>query len=242
MLGLPAVSNTMAAAGSLYCPVLMYHYISDPPEDADRYRRDLSVSPAQFAAHLDTLLEQGFTAISPALLHTALAEGADLLPDKPVILTFDDGYADAYASAFPLLAERGMTGTFFIVSGFMDQPGYLSWAQAGEMLGAGMAIESHSATHPDLTTLGQDALAVEVEESAAAIERTLGVRPQTFCYPLGRWSRRVVAALQNSGYLGAFTTRDGTLHTTARRYQMPRLRVRGRYTARTIDWLVNRRV
>ncbi len=231
----------MAAAGSVYCPVLMYHYIGDPPHDADRYRRDLSVSPAQFATHLDTLLAQGFTAISPALLHAALAEEA-ALPDKPVILTFDDGYADAYTNAFPLLAEREMTGTFFIVSSFMDQPGYLTWAQAAEMLGANMSIESHSVTHPDLTSLSQDTLAFEIEESAVAIERTLGVRPQTFCYPLGRWSRRAITALQDSGYLGAFTTRDGTLHTATRRYQMPRLRVRGRYTARTIDWLVNRRI
>ena len=82
----------------------MYHYLSDPPPRADRYRRDLSVSPAQFEEQLAYLKADGYQAISlyDLLYHLTLGWP---LPEHPIIITFDDGYRDNYTSAFPLCAS-----------------------------------------------------------------------------------------------------------------------------------------
>ncbi len=116
----------LIAAGSLYAddtsrdetrrrirvPILMYHYVSVPPPDADIYRLDLSVTPQQFAQHIAWLAQNGFTSISLDDLYRALTDGYPL-PPKPVILTFDDGYADAYTNAFPVLQTVRHDGDVF---------------------------------------------------------------------------------------------------------------------------------
>lgn len=230
-----------AASARLCCPILMYHYVSEVPAGADALRRDLTVTPARFAEHLDYLAGGGFTAVTLAYLASAL-RGEVALPAKPIVLTFDDGYDDAFANAYPALAERGMTGVFFVVSGFMEQAGYLSWAQAAEMKQSGMEIGSHSATHLNLTNLGHDALMAEIDGAAVAIEEALGERPASFCYPLGRYNTDVVNAVRETGHLAAVTTADGTLHSAASLYRLRRVRVRGRTSANGLAWLVNRQV
>lgn len=231
----------LAAPIRLYCPILMYHYISEVPAGADALRRDLTVTPARFAEHLDYLTGEGFTTVTLTHLASAL-RGETTLPPKPAVLTFDDGYDDAFANAYPALTQRGMTGVFFVVSGFMEQAGYLSWAQAAEMKQAGMEIGSHSATHPNLTELGYDALMAEVEGAATAIEQALGERPASFCYPLGRYNADVINAVRQTGHLAAVTTADGTLHSAATLYRLRRVRVRGRTSVSGLAWLVSRQI
>ena len=133
----------------------MYHYISDPPSDADDYRLNLSVSPDVFAAHLAYLQSEGYTSIDLYHLLDSLTWGRSL-PAKPVVITIDDGYRDAYENAFPLLKEFGFSATFFILTDPIDQnlENYLTWEQVEEMSAAGMVFEPHSKTHPDLR--GQD--------------------------------------------------------------------------------------
>lgn len=93
----------------------MYHYVSTPPDDADIYRRDLSTEPEMFRQQMAYLAENGFTPIDFYDLSLAIVNKSTL-PDKPVILTFDDGYLDNYQNAFPVLQEYGFTGTFFIIT------------------------------------------------------------------------------------------------------------------------------
>ena len=98
---------------ALKVPILMYHYISVPPPGSDRTRRDLSVGPDIFRAHLITLREQGFTSITLSQLLYALQQGTPL-PERPIVLTFDDGYRDHYSHAYPILRQEGFVGTFFV--------------------------------------------------------------------------------------------------------------------------------
>ncbi len=221
-------------------PILMYHYISVPPPDADIYRLDLSVAPERFAEQLFWLRENGYTAITLDALYEALARGAPL-PPQPVILTFDDGYADAYDHAFRLLQEFGMSGTFFVVTDWLDgaRTGYLTWAQAREMAAEGMAIESHSRTHPDLTN-GCDAecLAHQIAGSLEAIEAATGKRPRFFCYPGGRYDDAVLDVLESAGVLAAVTTQAGTRHTSDALLELRRVRVRGTTALSEFAWLV----
>jgi hypothetical protein len=132
-------------------PILMYHYVSYLPSDADEYRRDLTITPDMFLAHLAYLKQQGYETISLYQLDEALVNGTPI-PPKPVILSFDDGYIDHYVNVFPALKAYGFTGTFFVITGLADanRPDYLNWRQIREMADAGMSMESHTKDHVDL--------------------------------------------------------------------------------------------
>ena len=221
-------------------PVLMYHYVSVPPPDADKYRLDLSVTPDQFAAQLVWLRANGYTTITLDDLYAALMHGARL-PPRPVILTFDDGYADAYDHAFPLLQAFGMVGTFFVITDTLDgeQPGYLTWDQAREMAAAGMAIQSHTRSHPTLNDgCDYDCLVWQILGSVETIEAEIGQRPHFFCYPGGRYDDAVLTMLDQVGIVAAVTTQSGTLHTSDRPLELKRARMRGTTTITTLAWMM----
>lgn len=222
-------------------PILMYHYVSTPPEDADHYRKDLSVTPDQFAAQLAWLRDNGYTAVTLDAVFAALERGSPL-PPRPVVLTFDDGYADAYANAFRLLKQFGMAGTFFVVTEWIDRgtPGYLTWAQIREMAAGGMSIQSHSRTHPDLTDgCDHDCLVYQILGSVQTIEAETGVRPRFFCYPSGRYNAAVQTVLAQVGIVGAVTTEGGTRHVNDDPLALARVRVRHTTTLEDFAWLVS---
>jgi peptidoglycan/xylan/chitin deacetylase (PgdA/CDA1 family) len=224
----------------LRVPILMYHYVSTPPDDADRYRLDLSVTPDQFAAQLRWLRDHGYTAVSLDDVYNALHAGTPL-PPRPVVLTFDDGYADAYHHAYRLLRQFGMTGTFFVVTEWIDQnrPGYLTWDQAREMAAAGMSIQSHSRTHPDLSRgCDYDCLVYQILGSVETIEAEIGVRPRFFCYPGGRYNADILTVLEQVGIVAAVTTQGGTLHVSDRPLELARVRVRGTTQLGDFAWMV----
>jgi peptidoglycan/xylan/chitin deacetylase (PgdA/CDA1 family) len=212
-------------------PILMYHYLSTPPADADTYRKDLSVSPELFAAHLDRLQAEGYTVISLYDLLAHLALGAPL-PEKPVAITFDDGYRDNYENALPLLQERGMTATFFVVTDFMDEgrPEYLTWDMAREMRAAGMFIESHGRNHVSLEGKETDYLVWQALGSAETLEYELGVRPRFVSYPAGEYDGAVMELFHGANYWAGLTTRQGDTHSLHNVFELPRVRVRGTTT------------
>jgi peptidoglycan/xylan/chitin deacetylase (PgdA/CDA1 family) len=222
-------------------PILMYHYVSAPPLDADIYRVDLSVTPQQFAQHIAWLAQNGFTAISLDDLVLALTKGYPL-PPKAVILTFDDGYEDAYTNAFPVLKQYGMTATFFVVTEWIDthQPGYLTWDQAREMAAAGMSIQSHTRSHQYLTDgCDYDCQVYQILGSVETIEAEIGIRPRFFCYPGGRYDDAVLPILEQVGIAAAVTTEAGTLHVSDRLLELKRARMRGTTTVYDLAWMVN---
>ena len=224
-------------------PILMYHYLSEPPADADIYRRDLSVSPALFAQHLERLQDEGYTTIRLDDLILNLTQGTPL-PDKPVIITFDDGYRDNYLNAFPLLKERGMTATFFVVSDFIDkrQPEYLSWDMVREMYAGGMAIESHGRNHVSLDGRDTDYLIWQALGSLETIEFELGVRPRFISYPAGDYDENTIQIFQSANYWAGLTTKQGATHHSDDLFELRRVRVRGTTSADdligllTLDW------
>lgn len=213
---------------TLRVPLLMYHYLSTPPADADIYRRDLSVSPELFAAHLDRLLAEGYTVVSLYAVIDALQRGAPL-PPKPVVITFDDGYRDNYENAFPLLRERGMPATIFVVTDFIDEqrPEYLTWEMAREMLPAGISIESHGRNHFGLAGQGDDYLVWQALGSLETIEHELGVRPRFVSYPAGEYDQRTIDIFHSAHYWAAVTTTQGATLNSAQPFELPRIRVRG---------------
>lgn len=209
-------------------PILMYHYVSDPPAGADAYRLDLSVDPQQFEAQLAHLQAAGYESITLGDLVRHLAAG-EPLPPRPVVLTFDDGYVDNYLYAFPLLRQYGFRGTFFVVTRFLDEgrPGYLSWEQAGLMQAAGMDIEAHGVSHESLRRQSHEYLEREILGSRQAIEAHLQKPVRFFAYPFGHYDQQAIEVLRAGGYWGAVTTEAGVLHSSAAPFTLKRVRVHG---------------
>jgi len=209
-------------------PILMYHYVSELPLDADVYRRDLTVPPDRFEGQLRYLDEAGYNPITLTDLFLYLTE-AYPLPERPVILTFDDGYRDAYEVVFPKLLAHGFTGTFFVLAtpAHFESDAYLTWSEMAEMSRAGMDIQAHGRDHVDLRDRSYDFLVYQVLGIKEAIDYHIGLEPRFFCYPSGRWDADVVEVLESAGYWGAVTTEWGRTQSYEDRFVMPRLRVHG---------------
>ncbi|MDX1995216.1 MAG: polysaccharide deacetylase family protein [bacterium] len=221
-------------------PVLMYHYVSPLPPQADDVRIGLTVSPETFRTHLLYLQAEGYTTISLYDLHTALLTG-EPLPPKPIVLTFDDGHIDHYVTVFPLLREFGFTGTFFIITGRADagDPAYVSWAQIAEMAAAGMSMEAHTKRHMDLRQRDYNFLVYEILGSIESLQAHTGQPTTMFAYPAGRYDDATLAVLESLNVWRAVTTEPGTAHTTDNRLQVPRLRITGEMSAAGLAGLLN---
>jgi peptidoglycan/xylan/chitin deacetylase (PgdA/CDA1 family) len=208
-------------------PILMYHYISVPPEDADVYRTDLSVSPDNFRAQMTYLAQSGYTPIDFYDLSLAIT-GHQALPPRPVIITLDDAYRDQYENAFPVLREFGFTATIFVVTEFIDRgfESYVNWDMIAEMAAAGIRFEPHSRTHADLTERDPDFLIWEMLGPQETLAAHLGYTPRYFSYPSGWYDEATIAMLQELDFWGAVTTASGKEHGFTDRYEWTRLRVR----------------
>ncbi len=208
-------------------PILMYHHVSELPPDADDLRRDLTVSPQSFGEQLRYLADAGYHPITLTDLYLHLTQGYPL-PEKPIVLTFDDGYRDAYDVVFPLLLDYGFPGTFFVLASpaQYESADYLTWAQIREMSDAGMAIEGHGRDHVDLRGRSYDYLVYQILGIQEAIHYHTGRLPRFFCYPSGQYDADVVAVLKSAGYWGAVTTQWGKEHTLEKFFEMGRVRVR----------------
>lgn len=209
-------------------PILMYHYVEEIPPGADAIRRDLTVSPEAFEAQLQALAEQGYHTISLTDLYLHLTVGKPL-PEKPIILTFDDGYRDAYTVVFPLLQKYGFTATFFVLAtpAHYESPTYLTWTMMKEMADAGMEIQGHGRDHVDLRNRSYEFLVYQILGIKEAIEYHTGKPVRFFCYPSGLYDDDVIAVLRSAGYWGAVTTQYGRLHTRENLFTLQRIRIRG---------------
>lgn len=208
-----------AAVSGARVPVLMYHEIGDGPNE-------LYVSEKSLAEQLDLLARQGYHSLTLDQLYSVLT-GEAPLPPRPVVFTFDDGYASAYSKAFPLLRRHGFTGVFFIYTNGVGAADRVTWDELREMKAAGMEIEAHSASHSDLSLLSRypRRLQAETAGARATLEAQLGGPVEYFCYPAGRYNATVIQALQGAGYKAALTTKPGWTSSAQSPYEWRRVRI-----------------
>ncbi len=212
----------------VHVPILMYHYISDLPADADYIRRGLTVELANFEAQLQYLQEHGYQTILLRDIYDALNLGKPL-PEKPIVLTFDDGYQDAYEHAWPLLTEYGFVGEFFVLAtpAHFEAENYMTWGEMAELSASGMSIQGHGRDHYDLQGRDYDFLVFQILGIKEAVEAHTEQPVTFFCYPSGKYDDNVLAVVESAGYLGAVTTKWGATQTLENRYTWPRIRVQG---------------
>lgn len=211
---------------SIKVPIVTYHYIRVNPDVRDKLGFALSVTPADFAAQMDWLARAGYHPITTEDLYLYLNRTRGL-PSKPVILTFDDGYADFYTTALPILKSHGFNATAYIVSGFVGRGGYMTADQIREADHSGIEIGSHSVNHPNLARSSIGNVRAEVGDSKRYLEQLLGHPVYSFCYPSGKFSGAVANEVAAAGYHEATTTAWGAWHTLADRFLWGRLRAGG---------------
>lgn len=198
--------NIQERAGLARVPIMMYHDILPQKEVF------FDVTPKEFEEHLRLIQENGLTPISLEQLITHLSTGLPL-PEKPILLTFDDGYGGHYEFVYPLLKKYGYPGVFSIYTSNMGKNTgrtHVTWDQLRQMAADPLiTIAAHSVTHPpDLRALPEDKLQMEVIESKRLLEAQLGIPIHYFTYPAGKHDARVAKAVREAGYLAALTMDD----------------------------------
>lgn len=211
-------------------PILMYHAVSTAPNDATRA---LSVTPEAFAEQMAVLDELGLTPMTTAGLAARWRSGGPL-PERPVLITFDDGYEGVHRHALPVLTKHGFAATVFVSTGWLKGPHdmgggldtMLDWDQVRELADADVEIGGHSHTHPQLDQLPDGRLRSELILCKEIISDRLGTVPASFAYPYGYSSRRVREAVRETGYAQALAVSNGLARRQQGPYALSRLTVR----------------
>jgi peptidoglycan/xylan/chitin deacetylase (PgdA/CDA1 family) len=210
-----------APARSVQVPVLTYHRVVSLPAVG---QLDLIVDPANFAAELAALHAAGYHTITQAQLFNALYKRA-ALPPKPILISVDDGYVDDVRTILPDLKRYHMVATFFVITGRMTEPGFLTAEEIRELDRAGMDVGDHTAHHVDLPLLSAPELASETAGSRQVLQRVLGHPVYFFAYPFGAYNDNVIAAVKAAGFTMAYTTAGGITESTSAPFTMPRIHV-----------------
>ena len=204
-------------------PVLNYHQVEQ------KNGNPLTLWPDQFEAQMAYLADEGYTTITIDEMMDALEHGTPL-PEKPVIITFDDGYADNYEYAYPILKKYGFKATIFLIYDFTNAyPNYLTWEQIDEMKQSGLIrFESHTMTHANLAELDSaDELRHEIADSHDLLSEKIGYDMHYIAYPGGRVNPEIEEITRAAGYRGGFTVHYGLSTPTEGRYQMDRIPIFG---------------
>ena len=211
--------------------VLQYHHISDDTPAST------STSPEVFEKHLEYLDQQNFDVIGLDKLAALIRQGKPL-PDKTVVITFDDGYLSVYKQAYPRLARYGFSFSVFIntLPHNAENPLFMSWEQMREMSAHGVIFANHTVSHPHLIRRGQGESASEwrqrvwneISRAEEIIRQQLQQHHKLLAYPYGEYNAALKKLLDEKGYL-AFGQHSGPLSPNSDRQALPRFPFGGVY-------------
>jgi peptidoglycan/xylan/chitin deacetylase (PgdA/CDA1 family) len=213
---------------SITMPILTYHYVRQPPPmSADWMGYRLSVSPADFSAQMDWLATNHYHPVDFNDVRAYFA-GKRPLPARPVVITLDDGYADLYTTAYPILRAHHFKAVAYIVTSFVGQPRYVTSAQLLEMDRRGIQIASHTVEHANIAGNASFYTALrQTTDSKRWLENLLDHPVVDFAYPSGKFNSQAIAALKQAGYDTAVTEMFSVEHSMGDRYTWTRVRVGG---------------
>lgn len=214
-------------------PVLMYHGINSSVGRRHPYF-ETNTSPAAFRNQMQILATDGYQTLS---LDGVIRDSSSCnVAKRPVVITFDDGYADFYDEALPTLVEYGFIATVYIITGSTDKQRvikngkqFMSWAEVRELPRYGIHVGSHTVSHGNLRGMSRSRVEDEVRRSKEMLEDKLGAPVESFAYPYAfpehdkNYVQHIREYLQMCGYKHAVTTIVGTASVLTDRYCLPRL-------------------
>ncbi|MDP3772099.1 MAG: polysaccharide deacetylase family protein [bacterium] len=219
------VPSEGAPVGSVRVPIIVYHSVRPYFFGQTRQMREFDVSPELFDRQLAYLRDNNYTVISFDALVNYLQKVTPL-PDKPVVLNFDDGWKNQYTYAFPILKKYGMTATFFVFTNAIGHKNYLSWDNLHELEDAGMTIADHTRSHPYLFKITDAAqLRDEIIESKKVLEDHLDRPVSLFAFPFGYDNPAALHFIKEARYTAARMGAYGIDHTSEGLYRLKSVQV-----------------
>ncbi|MFX0124538.1 MAG: polysaccharide deacetylase family protein [Candidatus Hodarchaeota archaeon] len=223
--------------GRTKLPILMYHEVSDPPEKKRVIRNTnpaYSLSVAQFSEQMEYLYENGYKTLSL----NKLIDYPSSNHENNLIITFDDGWANNYTNAFPILMKWGLTATIFVITGCIGRPRYLDWNQLEEMNKEGISIQSHTCSHRPLTVLENHEILYELQGSKKSIEEHLDKRVDFLSVPHGMINQKVIDLAQAVGYKAILTSEPGYSHSYDNPAILRRINISDRYEIGSFEKII----
>lgn len=253
-------ADAPVATASVELPVAMYHHILKEQAKLNKY----TISPDEFRQDMQYLKDNGYTPVSMSqLIDYAKEDG--YLPEKPVLITFDDGYESFYAYAYPILQEFGFHAVFSVVGAYADaytakddhhiRYSHCTWEQLKEMQDSGFVeIQNHSynlhvnkdGRHGAKKKNGEsdeayrEVLLADVGKMQQECLEKLGDSPNTFTYPFGQISKEALPLLKEMGFEAALICQEKLNHLTGDPEQLYRLNRFNRPHGTSLETLINR--
>lgn len=203
-------------------PILLYHYIEYIKNDSRRQK--FTTPPNILKAQIETLKDAGYTFITPDDLMNDLS-GKIILPEKLVILTFDDGYIDFYTNVFPILKKENVKATVYIVPDLLNSPNYMLTFQVKEIAKSLLVeIGSHTMNHVWLKGASKKTAEYEIAQSRKNLADMVALPINSFAYPYGALDQQAINIVREAGYTNAVSTIPGIMQAMQNKFFLYRLR------------------
>lgn len=202
-------------------PILIYHYVEYVTDERDTIRQSLNINPQTFENQIATLKDAGYTFITPSDIQNV---GESQKIQKPIIISFDDGYEDFYTDVLPIIKRQNVKVVAYIVPGFLDKLNYMTWTQVKEISSSGLVeIGAHTMHHLSLNNLTDEQTTKEITDSKIILELSLGKKITTFAYPYGHYNEQTPDLVSSSGFTSAVTTDEGTNENPDNKFLLKRI-------------------
>ncbi len=225
--GVAPASSASGKLGAAAVPILAYQVINAAPSSLTG-PATLYVPTNEFSAQMDALKANGWHAVTLNQLQAYWSHGVPLGSGKPIVITFEKGYASHYTNALPVLKRLGWVGVENLrVNGLPPSDGGITDSQVHGLITAGWELDTDGLSQPDLTGLSSSELSNELATARRTLQSRYGVNVNWFSYPSGNYDPTVTAAVRAAGFVGATTLVPGWAAPQEDRYRLPRIQVVG---------------
>lgn len=204
------INDAAAILARKEVPILCYHNIKDFSASAGEMTKTYTVKPANFAEQMKTLADAGYQSILPDQLYDYLVYNKPL-PEKPVMITFDDTRGEQYSICAAEMKKYNFKGVFFVMTVSINRPNYLSKDEIKDLSSSGNCIAAHTWDHHMVTKYSGEDWNIQLVKPKTKFEEIIGKPITNFAYPFGLWNKEAIPEIKKSGYKMAYilsTKRD----------------------------------
>lgn len=218
-------------------PILMYHYVENIQNPNDKLRVELNIPPAVFEQQVITLKNAGYTFMTAKELGEVM-DGKMTMPQKPILLTFDDGHWDFATDVLPILEKYHVKATSYVISGFIGGSDFMTPQELEEVIKSGLVdVGAHTVHHISLAGEPLATVKYEVDQSKTTLEQQYHLKVVSFAYPNGSFDEQAIQVVKADGFSTAVSTVPGIEQNQANRFFMYRLRPGYRTGQTLLTWL-----